>query len=112
MPRLTIGLSLVPLLVLAACSRADSGTAASPRPAPPGTETAILAGGCFWCIESAFDDVPGVVEATSGYTGGNVPNPTYEQVSSHETGHYEAVQVRFDPKKISYGQILDIYWRQ
>ncbi|HEX4824528.1 MAG TPA: peptide-methionine (S)-S-oxide reductase MsrA [Candidatus Polarisedimenticolaceae bacterium] len=106
MPRLTLALTLG--LVLGACSTADSGTKPSP---PAGTQTAIVAGGCFWCIESAFDDVPGVVSATSGYTGGHVPNPTYEQVSSHETGHYEAVEVKFDPRKITYAQVLDIFWR-
>ena len=112
MSRLSIGLFPFLFLALAGCSPADSGTKTALPPAPQGAQTAILAGGCFWCIESAFDDVPGVVQATSGYTGGHVPNPTYEQVSGHGTGHYEAVQVTFDPKKIGYAQILDIYWRQ
>jgi len=78
---------------------------------PAGTEKAVFAGGCFWCVESDFDKVPGVVSTTSGYTGGNVPNPTYEQVSGHHTGHAEAVQIVFDPKQVSYQQLVEHYWR-
>jgi len=78
---------------------------------PEGTEVATLAGGCFWCIEHAFDGLPGVIEAVSGYTGGSAAAPSYEQVSSGATGHYEAVQVRFDPAKVHYAQILDRFWR-
>ena len=73
-------------------------------------ETAILAGGCFWSMESAFDDVPGVISATSGYAGGTVANPSYEQVSAGNTGHVEAVKVIFDPAKTSYEKLLGIYW--
>jgi len=73
---------------------------------------ATFAGGCFWCVESAFDDVPGVIEAVSGYTGGQTPDPTYEEVSSGRTGHVEAVRVRFDPARISYSELLDIFWHQ
>jgi peptide-methionine (S)-S-oxide reductase len=71
---------------------------------------ATFAGGCFWCTESDFEKVPGVVSATSGYTGGSVVNPGYEQVSAGGTGHAEAVQVRFDPAKVSYAQLLAVYW--
>ena len=93
-------------------ARTDAN-AATAKPATGGkTEVATLAGGCFWCTESAFDDVPGVIEAVSGYTGSTVPNPTYEQVSAGGTGHYESIEVRFDPTKITYAQILDIFWRQ
>ena len=74
------------------------------------TEKAIFAAGCFWCTEAAFQDVPGVVAAVSGYTGGTVKNPSYEQVSSGRTGHAEAVEVTFDPAKVSYEQLLDIFW--
>jgi len=74
-------------------------------------ETATFAGGCFWCIESDFEKVDGVVEVTSGYTGGHKENPTYESVSSGESGHVEAVQVHFDPSKVAYKEILDIFWR-
>lgn len=92
---------------------ADSGLpGASGAPIGSPIETAILAGGCFWCVESAFDDLPGVIDAVSGYTGGPEQNPTYEEVSSGTTGHYESVRVRFDPSKISYAQILDVFWRQ
>lgn len=74
------------------------------------TEKAIFAAGCFWCTEAAFQDVPGVVSAVSGYTGGTVKNPSYEQVSSGRTGHAEAVEVTFDPAKVSYEKLLDIFW--
>jgi peptide-methionine (S)-S-oxide reductase len=80
--------------------------------AAPTTEAiATFAGGCFWCTESDFEKVPGVLGAISGYTGGAVPNPTYEQVSAGATGHAEAVQVRFDPARVTYAQLLAIYWR-
>ncbi len=74
-------------------------------------EKAIVAGGCFWCIEAALKEVPGVVSAVSGYTGGGKANPTYEEVSSGRTGHYEAVEVTYDPAKITYGEILNEFWR-
>ncbi len=75
-------------------------------------EKATFAGGCFWCMEPPFEKLPGVVSVTSGYTGGTVANPTYEQVSSGRTGHLEAVEVVYDPAKISYGRLLDVFWRQ
>lgn len=74
------------------------------------SEKAIFAAGCFWCTEAAFQDVPGVVSAVSGYTGGSVQNPSYEQVSSGRTGHAESVEVTFDPAKVSYERLLDIFW--
>ena len=74
------------------------------------TEVATLAGGCFWCIEAAMRLVRGVMEAESGYTGGHVPNPTYEQVCSGRTGHAEAVQITFDPDVVSYGELLDLFF--
>jgi len=73
-------------------------------------EKAIFAAGCFWCTEEAFEKVPGVVAAVSGYTGGTVKNPSYEQVSSGRTGHAEAVEVTYDPAKVSYEQLLDVFW--
>jgi len=72
---------------------------------------ATFAGGCFWCTESDFEKVPGVISATSGYTGGTKTNPSYEEVSDGGTGHAESVQVRFDPAKVSYAQLLQAYWR-
>ncbi len=72
---------------------------------------AIFAGGCFWCVESDFDKLPGVISTTSGYTGGKTLNPNYEQVSSHTTGHAEAVQVVYDPAKVSYEKLVEFYWR-
>jgi peptide-methionine (S)-S-oxide reductase len=74
------------------------------------TEKAVFAAGCFWCTEAAFQDIPGVVSAVSGYTGGSVKNPSYEQVSSGRTGHAEAVEVTFDPAKVSYEKLLDVFW--
>ena len=74
------------------------------------TETAVFAGGCFWCMEAPFDKLPGVVSVTAGYTGGLLKNPTYEQVSAGGTGHAESVQIVFDPTKTSYSKLLDVYW--
>ena len=73
-------------------------------------ETAIFAGGCFWCVEADFDKVPGVVETVSGYTGGTVEDPTYEQVSGEDTGHREAVQITYDPDQVTYEELLTAYW--
>lgn len=78
--------------------------------APDGLETAIFAGGCFWCVEKDFEAVPGVIEVLSGYTGGQLDNPTYKEVSYKETGHYEAAEVLFDPAQVSYRELVDFYW--
>jgi peptide-methionine (S)-S-oxide reductase len=75
------------------------------------TEKAIVAGGCFWCVESDFEHVPGVIGAVSGYTGGTAQNPTYKQVGAGGTGHYEAVEITFDNKTVTYGQILFLFLR-
>jgi peptide-methionine (S)-S-oxide reductase len=74
-------------------------------------EKATFAGGCFWCMEPPFDELPGVISTTSGYTGGQTKNPTYEQVSSGGTGHAEAVEVVYDPSKITYARLLDVFWK-
>ncbi len=87
-----------------------AGSAPAPA-ADKGLAVATFAGGCFWCMEPPFDKLPGVRSTTSGYTGGRVPNPSYEQVSAGTTGHVEAVEVRYDPAKISYQQLLDVFWR-
>jgi len=78
---------------------------------PNQTEEAIFAGGCFWCVESDFDKVKGVVETISGYTGGTTDNPTYKQVSKETTGHYEAVKVVYDPTVVSYSELVEYFWR-
>lgn len=75
-------------------------------------EKAVFAGGCFWCMVKPFDTWDGVHTVISGFTGGHVKNPTYEQVKTGQTGHYEAVEISFDPKKISYETILDLFWKQ
>ena len=74
-------------------------------------EKAVFAGGCFWCVESDFDKVPGVVSTISGYTGGKTENPTYKQVTYEDTGHYEAVEITYDPAKVSYEMLLTAFWR-
>lgn len=76
----------------------------------PKTEIATFAGGCFWCIEAVFDQIPGVRRADSGYIGGRVANPTYEQVCEGTTGHAEAVEIEFDPARVTYEQLLALFW--
>jgi len=93
-------------LLSSICALVLMGAAA----ASTATEKATFAGGCFWCVESDFDKLPGVIATTSGYTGGQTASPTYEQVSSHTTGHAEAVQVVYDPKVVTYQKLLDYYW--
>jgi peptide-methionine (S)-S-oxide reductase len=92
--------------------------AAGPAPAPSlaghgpdGAECATFAAGCFWGVEAAFRQIHGVLQTAVGYTGGHVPNPTYGQVCRHGTGHAEAVEVWFDPAQVSYGQLLETFWR-
>ena len=85
-------------------------SAPTPSSAAPGSQTAIFAGGCFWCMHASFEQLPGVVKVVSGYTGGDVTNPTYEQVSTGETGHVEAIEVQFDPQKVSYDALLEKFW--
>jgi len=90
---------------------ANAPSQTSPAALPAGSEVAVFAGGCFWCTEADFDKVPGVLATTSGYTGGKTVSPTYAEVSSHTTGHAEAVQVIFDPAQVSYRQLVDYFWR-
>ena len=75
------------------------------------TDTATLTGGCFWCVESAFEKYDGIIDVVSGYSGGTKKNPTYEEVSSGKTGYAEAVQIIYDPSVISYSELLDIFWK-
>ena len=77
----------------------------------PASATATLGGGCFWCVEAVYQNIPGILSVTSGYAGGKVPNPTYDQVCSGKTGHAEVVQITFDPAKVSYEKILDLFWK-
>jgi peptide-methionine (S)-S-oxide reductase len=103
MRRLGMGLSLWLALVASAAGQA-------PSPAPPTTATAIFAGGCFWCVEADFDKVAGVISTTSGYIGGRSPNPSYESVSRGGTGHAEAVEIVYDPAKVTYEKLVDVFW--
>jgi peptide-methionine (S)-S-oxide reductase len=98
------------LLALAAACAWLAAQAATTVNVPPGHAIATFAGGCFWCMEPPYDKLPGVDATISGYTGGTVANPSYEQVSSGRTGHAEAVQVVYDPKKVTYEQLLDVFW--
>ena len=84
---------------------------ASPAAPAANTARAVFAGGCFWCVEADFDKVDGVLSTTSGYTGGHVPNPTYEQVSNKRTGHAEVVEIVYDPSRVSYGKLVEHFWR-
>lgn len=98
------------LLGLTAISQAQAPTAAAKPGANAGYAKATFAGGCFWCMEPPFDKLNGVISTTSGYTGGQKKNPTYEEVSSGRTGHAEAVEVVYDPKKVTYQKLLDVFW--
>ncbi len=98
------------LAILLGCL-SSPGQAQNQKPAPhPVYAKATFAGGCFWCMEPPYDKLPGVISTTSGYTGGKTRNPTYEQVSSGSTGHAEAVEVEYDPAKVSYEKLLDVFW--
>ena len=104
--------NLLLALGAAALFGATAGFAQTAKPATPaGTAKATFAGGCFWCMEHPFDVLPGVISTTSGYIGGQKVNPTYEEVSTGRTGHTEAVQVAYDPKKVTYEKLLDVFWR-
>jgi peptide-methionine (S)-S-oxide reductase len=105
-------MSIAPFRPLAALFLLGLVLISAPRPATAAeSQTAIFAGGCFWCMESDMKAIPGVVAVDSGYTGGTLANPTYQDVLTEKTGHYEAVRVRFDPKQITYRQLLDRYWK-
>jgi peptide-methionine (S)-S-oxide reductase len=96
--------------LVGAQSSPNTPSAASATP-PAGTAVATFAGGCFWCVEADFDKVPGVISTTSGYTGGSVSNPRYEDVAAQRTGHAEVVRIVFDPARVSYETLLQKYWR-
>src|SRR3990172_9257626 len=99
--------------ILDGCSNAESPTgSASMNSYNKNLEKATFAGGCFWCMEAPFEKLEGVVEVISGYSGWQKENPTYEEVSSGGTGHAEAIQVIYDPARITYAELLDLFWRQ
>ena len=101
------------LLTLGCIAFALTITQVAAQSSSPGTtRTAIFASGCFWCIQPAFDKAKGVIKTVVGYSGGTEPNPTYELVTSEKTNYRESIEVTYDPAKISYNQLLDIYWRQ
>ncbi|MEG6505886.1 peptide-methionine (S)-S-oxide reductase MsrA [Nitratidesulfovibrio sp. 1201_IL3209] len=113
-------LLLAAALLLPATARAAQADAASPPAAATdgataataaSTATAVFAGGCFWCMEKPFDQLDGVLDTTSGYTGGSVDSPTYKQVSSGLTGHAEALRVTYDPARVAYETLLEVFWR-
>jgi len=118
-------LTVLMVLLLAACGTGEPTNDQARKFAnlPPGLQpaslpeqadglaTAIFAGGCFWCMEPPYDRLDGVVATTSGYTGGHTKNPTYREVSFKDTGHYEAVRILYDPAKINYKELLDVFWR-
>ncbi len=112
MKKLYFGLAALVVLVLGFYQINNSTGAKTDAQNQTGsTRSAVFAGGCFWCTESDFEKIDGVVEAVSGYTGGAMANPTYEQVSAGGTGHVEAVKVVYDPERITYAQLLDVFWR-
>lgn len=90
---------------------AKSATATSPASATPSTAKATFAGGCFWCMEPPFDALDGVLSTTSGYIGGKQKDPTYKEVSAGYTGHTEAVEIVYDPKKVTYARLIEVFWR-
>src|SRR5829696_8963804 len=100
-------LAILTALGLLACLFEDDVSAQAPKKA---LAKATFAGGCFWCMEPPYDKLDGVVSTTSGYTGGSKKNPTYEEVSAGGTGHAEAVQVVYDPAKVSYAKLLEVFW--
>jgi len=103
------GATLLALGVLGS-AQLQAQTTTNALSATASTAKAVFAGGCFWCVESDFDKIPGVLSTTSGYTGGKTANPSYQEVSSHSTGHAEAVQVVYDPAKVSYQRLVEYFW--
>lgn len=100
---------LAPFLFSAALLPAGCGESAPARAEPGKTEIAILGGGCFWCVEAVYEKVAGVTDVESGYAGGTVDNPTYEAICTGKTGHAEVIRITFDPSKITYAQILEVF---
>ena len=109
--RAALALSVAVLVAVLLSAVVTGPVCAQPDASAGRPALATFAGGCFWCVEADFDKVPGVLSTTSGYTGGKVTNPTYNQVSAGGTGHAEAVEIAFDPSKVSYQKLLDVFWR-
>jgi peptide-methionine (S)-S-oxide reductase len=107
---LSLAAALTFVLACTLAGHAQAQAQASKLPSAS-TAKATFAGGCFWCMEPPYDKLPGVISTTSGYMGGKTKNPTYEQVSTGTTGHTEVVQVEYDPAKVTYAQLLDVFWR-
>ena len=98
--------------VAAAAARPATAQHAGALPPPgPGQATAVFAGGCFWCMEPPFDALDGVLATTAGYTGGHLARPTYEQVGAGDTGHIEGIHILYDPSRVPYARLLDVFWR-
>jgi len=106
--------SFVPV-IMSGIAIINLAMAVEPDPSPGQTNgssaSAVLGGGCFWCLDAAFEQLPGVTKVTSGFAGGAVPNPSYEQVCSGTTGHAEVIRVNYDPSKVSYDKILELFWK-
>jgi len=103
---LILTLGMIFMIATSASGDSTKGNASEQR-----FEKATFAGGCFWCMEPPFDKLDGVISTTSGYTGGTEKGPTYEQVSAGKTGHLEAIEITYDPAKVSYDQLLDVFWK-
>lgn len=101
------------LLVVMLSTIMKTSLASDPAPSSPAdtTATAVFGGGCFWCMEAVFENLPGIVRITSGFAGGITPHPTYDQVCTGRTGHAEAIEITYNPAKVSYNQLLDLFWR-
>jgi peptide-methionine (S)-S-oxide reductase len=99
------------IVVIALAAGRDNADAPAATTESGDVAVATFAGGCFWCMEPPYDGIDGVISTVAGYTGGHLDNPTYEQVSSGTTGHAEAVEITYDPARVSYGELLEIFWR-
>jgi len=113
LPAVLVGLALAVAGVVSGAGDASAPDAAAPSAAEvePEPAVAVFAGGCFWCMEKPFDEIDGVVSTTSGYTGGHVADPSYEDVTRGDTGHVEAVRVVYEPERVGYERLLAVFWR-
>ena len=102
---------LLPMVFWAMMPFVMAAEAPSPAPAASSPATAVFGGGCFWCLEAVFQNLPGITQITSGYAGGTTPHPSYDQVCTGRTGHAEVIRITYDPSKVTYDQLLDLFWR-